>query len=56
MTFTSVTIFNVQVVLTPAEKGMNGAVAMAEALLKKQPSGHILQQFNNPDNPTVVFI
>eukprot|EP01035_Chromulina_nebulosa_P018210 gene18210-23875_t len=42
-----------KVVLTPAEKGMNGAVAKAEAILASTPNGFILQQFNNPDNPKI---
>ena len=43
------------VVLTPADKGMNGAVAKAEAIAKTTKGGIILQQFNNPDNPKVHF-
>ena len=42
-----------KVVLTPAEKGMTGAVAKAESIVPTIPNGFILQQFNNPDNPKV---
>ena len=37
-----------QVVITPADKGMNGAVAKAEQILAHEPNGYMLQQFNNP--------
>ena len=43
------------VVLTPADKGMNGAVAKAESLAKTTPNAVILQQFSNSDNPKVHF-
>ena len=39
-----------KIVLTPAEKGMNGAILKAEALAEEL-NGFVLQQFNNPDNP-----
>jgi len=42
-----------KVVLTPAEKGMTGAVGKAEAICATYPNGFMLQQFNNPDNPKV---
>lgn len=42
-----------KLVLTQAEKGMNGAVAKAEQLVASTPGGFMLQQFNNPDNPKV---
>lgn len=38
-------------VLTPAERGMGGAVAKAEQLLAETDDAFMLQQFNNPDNP-----
>ncbi|WP_456383046.1 cysteine synthase A [Hydrogenimonas sp.] len=37
--------------LTPAEKGMRGAIERAEALQKELDNAVILQQFENPDNP-----
>jgi len=39
--------------LTPADKGMNGALAHARALLKKIPNSVMPQQFENPANPEV---
>ena len=42
-----------KLVLTPAEKGMNGAVAKAEQIASSLPSAMVLQQFNNPDNPKI---
>lgn len=42
-----------KVVLTPAEKGMGGAVAKAESIVAATENGYMLQQFNNPDNPKI---
>jgi cysteine synthase len=42
-----------KLVLTQAEKGMNGAVAKAEQIVENTPGGFMLQQFNNADNPKV---
>lgn len=39
--------------LTPADKGMNGAIARAEELAAELPDAFILQQFSNPANPDV---
>jgi cysteine synthase len=42
-----------EVHLTPGEKGMNGAIAKAEELLKSIPNSFMPQQFKNPANPEV---
>ena len=39
--------------LTPAAQGMRGAIARAEALVKKLGDAFMLQQFNNPANPEI---
>lgn len=39
--------------LTPAEKGMKGAVARAQELLEEHPNAVMPQQFDNPANPAV---
>ena len=39
--------------LTPAEKGMRGAVARAEELLNEIPGSVMPQQFENPANPAI---
>ena len=43
--------FGVEVVLTPGELGMNGAIAKAEELASEHSNSFIPQQFNNPANP-----
>src|SRR5882757_1495013 len=45
--------FGAEVVLTPGEKGMNGAIARADELLKEIPNSFMPQQFKNPANPQV---
>jgi cysteine synthase len=42
------------VVLTPAAKGMGGAIGKAEEIVASLgDDGFLLQQFNNPDNPKI---
>ncbi|HBI44490.1 MAG TPA: cysteine synthase A [Planctomycetales bacterium] len=42
-----------EVVLTPGDKGMAGAIARAEEILASTPNSFMPQQFNNPANPEV---
>jgi cysteine synthase A len=44
--------FGAKLVLTPAAKGMGGAIAKAEEIAATQ-GGFLLQQFNNADNPKI---
>ena len=44
-------ILGARIVLTPAEKGMGGAIEEAEQLVADTPNALMLQQFNNPANP-----
>lgn len=39
--------------LTPPEKGMRGAIARAEELIKANPGSVMPQQFQNPANPAI---
>ena len=39
-----------EILLTPAEKGMNGAVEKAEQLHRENPNSYIPDQFSNPAN------
>ena len=43
--------FGAEVVLTPGEAGMRGAVARAEELVAETPHAFMPQQFTNPANP-----
>src|SRR5213082_2367879 len=45
--------FGAQVVLTPGDKGMTGAISKAEELLKTIPNSFMPQQFKNPANPEI---
>ena len=40
-----------QLELTPASKGMRGAIEKAEEIVAGNPNALMLQQFNNPSNP-----
>ncbi|MBI5050827.1 MAG: cysteine synthase A [Nitrospirae bacterium] len=45
--------FGAEMVLTPREKGMIGAVEEAEIILKKNPEYFMPMQFENPANPEI---
>jgi len=45
--------FGAEVVLTPGDKGMSGAIAKADELLKSTPNSFMPQQFKNPANPEI---
>jgi cysteine synthase A len=45
--------FGAEVVLTPKEQGMKGAVARANELLRQNPGWFMPQQFENPANPEI---
>jgi len=45
--------FAAEIVLTPAERGMAGAVETAEQLVAKTPNAFMPQQFKNPANPQI---
>ena len=46
-------ILGARLELTPAEKGMRGAVAKAQELLNEIPGSVMPQQFENPANPAI---
>jgi cysteine synthase len=45
--------FGAEVHLTPGDKGMAGAIAKAEELLRTIPNSFMPQQFKNPANPEI---
>jgi cysteine synthase A len=45
--------FGAEVVLTPGERGMAGAIARAKELLESIPNSFMPQQFENPANPEI---
>ena len=45
--------YGTEIVLTPGSAGMKGAIAKAEELREATPGAVILQQFNNPANPSI---
>ncbi|MEE9367486.1 MAG: cysteine synthase A [Pontiella sp.] len=46
-------VLGAELVLTPAEKGMPGAIAAATQLVEENPEAIMLQQFDNPANPEI---
>jgi len=46
-------LLGAEIVLTPADKGMKGAIARAEEILAGTEGAYMPQQFNNPANPEI---
>jgi cysteine synthase len=46
-------IYGAEFVLTPREKGMNGAIAKATEIVESTPKAWMPQQFNNPANTEI---
>lgn len=50
---TILTSYGAEIILTPAEEGMRGAVNRAIELVEENPSYYMPQQFENPVNPEI---
>ncbi|MFA5063606.1 MAG: cysteine synthase A [Candidatus Omnitrophota bacterium] len=48
-----ISAFGAEIILTPGQEGMSGAVRKAEELAKSDKRYFILQQFENPANPDI---
>jgi len=46
-------LFGAEIILTPGEKGMRGAIEKAEELVKNTKGAFMPQQFKNPANPKI---
>lgn len=46
-------LFGAEIVLTPADKGMSGAIARARELVAENANSFMPQQFDNPANPAI---
>jgi cysteine synthase A len=46
-------VLGAELILTPAEKGMRGAIAKAEAMVRSDPRYFMPDQFANPANPEI---
>jgi len=46
-------VLGAELVLTPADEGMPGAIRTAEKLVAENPEAIMLQQFDNPSNPAI---
>lgn len=49
-------VYGAEIVLTPAEKGMRGAIDMAKKLASEREGAVILGQFDNPANPEAHYM
>ncbi|MGC8844589.1 MAG: cysteine synthase A [Candidatus Hydrogenedens sp.] len=47
--------FGAEIILTPGDKGMRGAIAEAERIARENPNYFMPQQFKNPANPAIHF-